>query len=449
MTKKSKLLLCGALLLSTLSFGQRLASTPKEESFASLDWADGVRIVIPSGVTINASSSNGKGSLVLNGNLIISGDCEISEELTVARKSNLEVGGKLIPHQTATFNENAKVTAGSFSADLKNGSTQKVTLKKGVQFETKGSTNINGGVFEIEQGASYINGGPIVVEKGATYSTHNDLSLSHKNNIIKGDLIVDGQLIFASTANTIECPGRIFTNSLVNGVSGTPIEGSGYIEVKNDFNGGERFTSSSPIVLNVLGNTKGNIGAATVGTEKKACIEQLPVEIISFDASQKAGTVLVSWTTETEINNNYFAVERSSDGINYKQLGIIKSKSPNGNSTNPLNYNFTDLEPKTGINYYRLKQVDTNGTVSYYNKTRSVTISKAEISLYPNPVMTTLHISGNYDKNATFIIYDAGGRQVLRSNNSSILVSTLAKGVYFVRAVSNNSAVTIGKFIKN
>lgn len=91
----------------------------------------------------------------------------------------------------------------------------------------------------------------------------------------------------------------------------------------------------------------------------------LPVELTAFEVTAVNGEHLLTWTTLSELNNNYYDVERSTDGSNFSRIGTVASKSPDGNSHSRLDYQFGDRQPLPGNNYYRLKQVDLNGDFTY------------------------------------------------------------------------------------
>ena len=90
----------------------------------------------------------------------------------------------------------------------------------------------------------------------------------------------------------------------------------------------------------------------------------LPVKLISFNANLLKNSVWLDWKTETEINNNYFTIERSS---NIEYWESIKEVKGAGNSNSTLSYSIVDQKPLLGISYYRLKQTDFNGEFSYSN----------------------------------------------------------------------------------
>ena len=77
--------------------------------------------------------------------------------------------------------------------------------------------------------------------------------------------------------------------------------------------------------------------------------------VVFLPMKKKENYVDVNWITATEINNNYFTLERSATGINFEPIGYVQGA---GNSTSTINYVFKDRDPLNGIGYYRLKQTD-------------------------------------------------------------------------------------------
>lgn len=93
-------------------------------------------------------------------------------------------------------------------------------------------------------------------------------------------------------------------------------------------------------------------------------INPLPVELISFSGIKDGKTTLLNWETASELNNDYFIVERATDLCPFTEIGRVAG---NGNSSQLHSYSFTDRNPREGINYYRLKQTDFNGAFEYSN----------------------------------------------------------------------------------
>lgn len=111
----------------------------------------------------------------------------------------------------------------------------------------------------------------------------------------------------------------------------------------------------------------------------------LPIELLSFDAQLRGTYVDLNWSTATEINNDYFVVERAGESLDWKP---ILSVTGAGNSNSLLNYSDKDRDPLKGVSYYRLKQVDFNGDYSYSDPVSvfNNTITESEdIFMYPNP----------------------------------------------------------------
>ena len=114
----------------------------------------------------------------------------------------------------------------------------------------------------------------------------------------------------------------------------------------------------------------------------------LPVELLSFTATAKDEAVLLHWETASELNNDFFEVLRSLDGINFEKIGEVGGA---GTSYEVQSYRFADSQPVAGVSYYQLKQVDYNGMYDYSDKV-SVEWTYAdqvptlvELHLYPNP----------------------------------------------------------------
>lgn len=115
----------------------------------------------------------------------------------------------------------------------------------------------------------------------------------------------------------------------------------------------------------------------------------LPIELISFEALRIDRSVHLSWSTASETNNDFFLIERSEDGAEFRPL--LKSSGA-GNSTNRLDYYDIDFEPLDGTAYYRLKQVDFDGKFSYSPVAVVNGDQMAESLLYPNPSKAGLEV---------------------------------------------------------
>ena len=120
----------------------------------------------------------------------------------------------------------------------------------------------------------------------------------------------------------------------------------------------------------------------TVGTINSSTTP-LPVELLSFDVSAEDEVVVAEWTTASEINNDFFTLERSSDGSYWEAVDSVKG---HGNSSTIQSYESIDITPVNGRSYYRLKQADFDGSLTY-SRVRSVvvTLENTDVSFFPNP----------------------------------------------------------------
>jgi len=109
----------------------------------------------------------------------------------------------------------------------------------------------------------------------------------------------------------------------------------------------------------------------------------LPIQIIQFDVFLIFNNVHIKWATISEKNNDYYSVEKSSDGFSWKKIDHIKGA---GNSNSLIEYNSIDIQPHSGTSYYRLKQTDFDGAYSY-SEIKTVNNFETSMLLYPNPTM--------------------------------------------------------------
>jgi hypothetical protein len=184
----------------------------------------------------------------------------------------------------------------------------------------------------------------------------------------------------------------------------------------------------------------------------------IPVELTSFTASVSGIVVLLNWTTATETNNSGFAIERKSilnsksefQNSNWEEIGFVPGY---GTSTEPRIYSYTDAGLSSGIYFYRIKQIDYNGTFTYYELGSSVEISTPEVfgleQNYPNPFnpATKIEYSVAEATDVRLVIYNSIGQEVAVLVNEmqqpgrytvGFDASTLSSGVYFYKITAGN-----------
>lgn len=159
----------------------------------------------------------------------------------------------------------------------------------------------------------------------------------------------------------------------------------------------------------------------------------LPVTLVGFEGEKINKTVSLSWQTSSEQNTSYFSIERSADGIKFESIGKVNAA---GNSSERKDYSFTDNEPLTGNNFYRLKTMDKDEKYFFSKIICVANNSNSSFKVYPNPAQDILYLQlPQTTENTTISIYDANGRKVkefalLQGANTSINISSFSKGVY-------------------
>lgn len=148
------------------------------------------------------------------------------------------------------------------------------------------------------------------------------------------------------------------------------------------------------------------------GTVRYSVGNVLPVTLNSFHATPlPENAVKLDWVTESERNNDFFAIEHSVDGDEWNQIGEVKGA---GNSTVQNSYTWTDNTPTTGLSYYRLQQTDFDGVTTYLDPVSVYreTIRSGELLIYPNPVIDQFTIHASEDDAAELVFTDLLGRTI-------------------------------------
>jgi hypothetical protein len=166
----------------------------------------------------------------------------------------------------------------------------------------------------------------------------------------------------------------------------------------------------------------------------------IPVELLTFEAALLGDKLVqLNWTTATELNSDYFDIEKSTDG---KIFHFIGKTNAAGYSNQKKDYHYADTDISDGkVLYYRLKQVDKNGQFQY-SKTVSVALNNKYVqwAVYPNPAKTQLTIDG-LGELKTVRVYNSQGVLVLTTNQKIVPVLDLSAGVYIL-AIENTEEVS-------
>lgn len=181
----------------------------------------------------------------------------------------------------------------------------------------------------------------------------------------------------------------------------------------------------------------------------------LPVELIDFEATPDASgrKTLCTWATATEKNVREFVIERSTDGIHWKDVGKVAAI---GESTTRQDYQYTDAQPVCGTNIYRLRIIDNDNSTQYSNK-EIVDIEGCSVSIFPNPSqqedVVKMVITGDFT-NVAITLTDIMGRIVHSVPVGQVtgvleipLDLNLSAGTYFIKAETEGYVFATHKHI--
>ncbi|MDX2278176.1 MAG: autotransporter-associated beta strand repeat-containing protein [Saprospiraceae bacterium] len=299
-----------------------------------------------------------------------------------------------------------------------------------------GNTTINAGTLEI--GANNVlptvpfilAGGTLSTGSGAGFSeTVGTLQLTASSTIALGSGV--HTLTFANSSGTTWTAGQTLTITGWTSSAGKIMVGAGGL---------------STAQLAQVSFT-GYAGTGAISNGELVPASSLPIKLISFNATRQNNQAQLTFSTATEENNNFFAIERSGNGTDFRTIGKVNGA---GTTTSIQNYSFTDETPLSSINYYRLKQVDFDGQFTYSPVVNVVFDNKAGIRLAPTPVQDQLRVELDemFQEDAQWQLYDFAGRLVqtgvLSAENMvfNVEVGSLTPGNYVIRVVSGQTTLT-------
>ena len=254
--------------------------------------------------------------------------------------------------------------------------------------------------------------------------------LDHRVQLVKG-----GSIVSSNKANTTPWP---FVDAYANYGSGSDLWGTSWSTA--DINSSGFGTAIAARVQN---------GTARVDHMRMTVYyySTLPVELMYFRAVQNGANVNMEWATATERDTHYFVVERSSDALGFEEVARVEAA---GNSQQALFYRADDLHPLEGTSYYRLVQVDTDGSTDI---SPVVALSRVQTawSIFPNPTDGRLTILDPEARSFTVSVYDATMRIVKSATvlptDPVLLLNELPDGEYtlLIRTGEEQRASRIAK----
>ena len=315
---------------------------------------------------------------------------------------------------------------GVINAVVKNNKIYNNNINPNAQVSGSG-INVNGSPFNtpiITQNEIYGNWWGITIQNGTTVQAGPNPNLG---NIENADTTDDGLNIFYGNVQGTDtfdvynnCTNDIYAqNNDWRVYDSTLIETHVYHKVDNNLHGLIKFMPFSA---------------------------SIPVELTSFTASAVDGNVVLNWITATELNNSGFQIERRKTkderSEDWESIGFVNG---NGTSTETHNYSFADQSPVTGKSYYRLKQIDFDGSYEYSNVIEVDLTLPIEFSLeqnYPNPFnpATSIQYTISSKQNVQLLVYNVLGKEIATLVNEekpagnyevNFDASKLSSGVYF------------------
>jgi len=181
----------------------------------------------------------------------------------------------------------------------------------------------------------------------------------------------------------------------------------------------------------------------------------LPITLIDFTVNKTTEGNLLNWTTSEEVNNDYFEVRKSIDGINFVTIGVVQG---NNNTSSLSNYSFVDGSVSNGTVYYQLIQFDKDGNQSESELVFIGTPLLEKIEVYPNPSSGQFTISNLFASasNITIKLYDAIGKEIISTTSTTeaglykkeIDLTDYTSGVYTIHITTDNESKIL-KIYKN
>jgi len=220
---------------------------------------------------------------------------------------------------------------------------------------------------------------------------------------------------------------------LATGISGNPIELTGSESTVN---------AIRQVVFTGITSFSGGTGAVGVGLGSA-----LPVTLFSFSGKSVENYINLSWKTTSELNAHSFEIQRSFNAKNFERIGQLRAI---GTTSDLSVYEFNDSLPMPGLNYYRLKQLDLDGTFAF-SKIISVTWEGSNaLVIYPNPATEQIELELPQSSVIREIVIIAESGSVIKKIKQPgriVNVRSLANGSYFMKIVTTNKVFT-QKFVK-
>lgn len=275
------------------------------------------------------------------------------------------------------------------------------------------------------------------------FTTGNDITINVDGDLeIWGDLIITNDLILNVTGTLTVHGNIIMGDDAVLDISGDVIVGG-------DFIAGTDAMVNIDGTLDVTGNIDTGAGSELTGTgtvNSGGCTGDpdfcsgapLPIKLAYFNGRVKNSSIELNWKTTSEENFDYFSIQKSINATDFKEIGKVNGL---GSGSQSIDYSYEDEKPFIGINYYRLKAVDLDGTFEFFNVLGiDFDLDRLPVSIYPNPAVNRRFIIENYDQHQSLYIdlLNIQGHSIFKSKlgfgkNEFAPTGDLNPGMYILR----------------
>ena len=314
-----------------------------------------------------------------------------------------------------------------------------------------GPTNWDGSNYRAELWYAYnITGGSTTITAKLANNTNSffQIYISEYSGIVWAADPLDQQSVAIGSSTAVSSGAKTITynNELIYGAS---------IGASGNLSTGAGFTNRTGANSNVIEDKK----ALTVGSYSSTftsaggnwiaqmatfvslnSLITLPVDLLSFTGKCNHNKIDLAWTTASEMNNDYFTIEQSDDGNNWKEAGTVNSR---GNSSGIQAYSFSAVGSETKFSYFRLKQTDIDGKFKYFDilRVENCHTHSTDVNIYPNP-SNGISLYGSLDLKAdafySIEIFDNFGKMICHTTADQQAFAfnfphPLASGIYYAR----------------
>jgi hypothetical protein len=325
--------------------------------------------------------------------------------------------------------------------NMNSGATLEVTgsfsIQKDMTMNINGTLIIHGALNVDKEAQLTVNGnGNIIVYGPASLGKETNFMINGKVEFLN-DLIVDKE-----AKVTLNSGAELIVEGNLSFDKDANITNNGIIQVGNDLT-----FSSDPIAFNGSGAVSLGGAGCNYWNGSGLCSENqiLPIELLDFSAFADDNDVIIQWKTATELNNDYFTIERSNNGHEFSSIAEMEGS---GTTKNPVTYEYVDENPLHGTSYYRLKQTDFDGASETFKAVyvESTFRNDLKAMVYPNPFTgREIHLKMEESIKGTVEIKDQNGILIyskeLDGFSSDYLLQLnedLPKGIYFLTVQSTS-----------